>query len=77
MHALDSFPKHRLMAEQVTELLPVEAGLPQWSGVYQLSEHWLHYFITTSGKGRSRVPAFPRICWKHRCAGKNWCWIIA
>lgn len=44
-HALFS-NKHRLMAEQVTQLLPVDDGLPKSAGIYRLSEEWLHYFIT-------------------------------
>jgi hypothetical protein len=38
--------KHRLMAEQVTQLLAVEEGVPKWAGIYQLNEEWLHYFLT-------------------------------
>ncbi|PWW11462.1 ATP-binding protein [Mangrovibacter plantisponsor] len=38
--------KHRLMAEQVTQLLSVDDGVPKWAGVYRLNEEWLHYFIT-------------------------------
>lgn len=44
-HALLS-NKHRLMAEQVTELLPVDDGVPKWAGIYRLNEEWLHYFTT-------------------------------
>ncbi|CAM3703495.1 ATP-dependent zinc metalloprotease FtsH 3 [Vibrio aerogenes CECT 7868] len=51
--------KHRLMAEQVTELLPVEAGLPRWSGVYQLSDQWLNYFITGERKRPEHSTSFP------------------
>lgn len=38
--------KHRLMAEQVTQLLSVDEGVPKWAGIYQLNEEWLHYFMT-------------------------------
>lgn len=38
--------KHRLMAEQVTQLLSVDDGVPKWAGVYRLNEEWLHYFMT-------------------------------
>ncbi|MBB1199768.1 AAA family ATPase [Enterobacteriaceae bacterium 89] len=38
--------KHRLMAEQVTQLLPVDDGVPKWAGIYRLNEEWLHYFTT-------------------------------
>ncbi|MGK4625040.1 ATP-binding protein, partial [Raoultella ornithinolytica] len=44
-HALFS-NKHRLMAEQVTQLLPVDDGVPKWAGIYRLNEEWLHYFTT-------------------------------
>lgn len=44
-HAILS-SKHRLMAEQVTQLLPVDDGVPKWAGIYRLNEEWLHYFIT-------------------------------
>ncbi|WP_228449041.1 ATP-binding protein [Vibrio spartinae] len=39
-------PHHRLMAEQVTELLPVDPALPDWAGVFKASESWLNYLIT-------------------------------
>ncbi|NNS06130.1 ATP-binding protein [Erwinia sp. JH02] len=38
--------KHRLMAEQVTQLLSVDEGVPKWAGIYRLNEEWLHYFTT-------------------------------
>ncbi|ASY77299.1 ATP-binding protein [Pectobacterium polaris] len=38
--------KHRLMAEQVTQLLSVDDGVPKWAGIYRLNEEWLHYFTT-------------------------------
>lgn len=38
--------KHKLMAEQITQLQSVESGVPEWAGVYQLSDNWLHYLIT-------------------------------
>ncbi|MEX3020894.1 ATP-binding protein [Kluyvera sp. STS39-E] len=44
-HAIFS-NKHRLMAEQVTQLLSVDDGVPKWAGIYQLNEEWLHYFMT-------------------------------
>ncbi|MBN3262240.1 ATP-binding protein [Pectobacterium brasiliense] len=44
-HAIFS-NKHRLMAEQVTQLLPVDDGVPKWAGIYRLNEEWLHYFMT-------------------------------
>ncbi|MDW6002503.1 ATP-binding protein [Vibrio mangrovi] len=39
-------PHHRLMAEQVTELLPADPALPAWAGVFKVSESWLNYLIT-------------------------------
>ncbi|WP_261639900.1 ATP-binding protein [Erwinia mallotivora] len=38
--------KHRLMAEQVTQLLSVDDGVPKWAGIYRLNDEWLHYFTT-------------------------------
>lgn len=38
--------KHRLMAEQVTQLMPVDDGVPKWAGIYRLNDEWLHYFMT-------------------------------
>ncbi|MCW2485169.1 AAA family ATPase [Candidatus Symbiopectobacterium sp. NZEC127] len=45
VHAIFS-NKHRLMAEQVTQLLSVDEGVPKWAGIYRLNEEWLHYFMT-------------------------------
>jgi len=45
VHAIFS-NKHRLMAEQVTQLLSVDDGVPKWAGIYRLNEEWLHYFTT-------------------------------
>ncbi|CAK9885833.1 MAG: Proteasome-associated ATPase [Candidatus Erwinia impunctatus] len=44
-HALLS-NRHQLMAEQVTELLSVDEGVPKWAGIYRLNDEWLHYFTT-------------------------------
>ncbi|MZI92905.1 AAA family ATPase [Vibrio sp. CAIM 722] len=38
--------QHRLMAEQVTQLLGVDEGVPKWAGIYRLNDEWLHYFMT-------------------------------
>ncbi|MCW2473926.1 ATP-binding protein [Candidatus Symbiopectobacterium sp. NZEC151] len=45
VHAIFS-NTHRLMAEQVTQLLSVDEGVPKWAGIYRLNEEWLHYFMT-------------------------------
>lgn len=44
MYILSS--RHRLMAEQVTELLPADDALPDWAGVYKINNRWLNFFIT-------------------------------
>lgn len=44
MYILSS--RHRFMAEQVTELLPADSALPEWAGVYRISDRWLNFLIT-------------------------------
>ncbi|MGR5176444.1 ATP-binding protein [Vibrio parahaemolyticus] len=51
--------QHRLMAEQVTELLPTESGIPGLAGVYRLTEHWLNYFVTGEQHRPELSSSFP------------------
>lgn len=36
------------MAEQVTQLLPVDDGVPKWAGIYRLNEEWLRPELSAS-----------------------------
>ncbi|WP_243976905.1 ATP-binding protein [Vibrio natriegens] len=51
--------QHKLMAEQVTELLSVESGIPSLAGVYRLNDHWLNYFITGEQHRPELSTSFP------------------
>ncbi|WP_448623297.1 ATP-binding protein [Dickeya fangzhongdai] len=68
MHILS--PRHRFMAEQVTELLPADPALPAWAGVYRLSDRWLTYLITGEHPRPELSMSFPAhpletpLCWE-------------
>lgn len=36
------------MAEQVTQLLPVDDGVPKWAGIYRFNEEWLRPELSAS-----------------------------
>lgn len=52
-------PRHRLMAEQVTELLPADSALPVWSGVYKMNDSWVNYLITGEQIRPEKSSCFP------------------
>jgi len=52
-------PTHRLMAEQVICLAPVERGLPALAGILFLSAQWLHYLLTGEEVQPETSTAFP------------------
>ncbi|GAL33650.1 cell division protein FtsH [Vibrio maritimus] len=51
--------QHKLMAEQVTELLPADQGHPGFSGVFKLNDQWLNYFISGEQHRPELTASFP------------------
>ncbi|MGR5284212.1 ATP-binding protein [Vibrio maritimus] len=50
---------HKLMAEQVIELLRVDPGAPALAGAFHISEQWLNYFITGEQHRPELSASFP------------------